>query len=243
MRLPFAEVWTNCRIPGLREVKGTYGDFPLAQTPALDVPDDLSWLTETDRRLIALMGWREPSAPDFEESEPLEDSAPSYYAAELEMVLTQAETAGLELPAAFVALFQSSLMQNRILDPTGCYFSFPERGISRDPFGLGGHILRFQNDQQCCVMWYLFMPPSGPACVLVSEGTSDVLFLEDLDPEDSDHIRLAIEKTTLCAHSFAEFLYRFWIEGALYFKLTHGAPLNPAEELYVSALKSLTPKG
>jgi hypothetical protein len=115
---------------------------------------------------------------------------------------------------------------DRILDPTGCYFGLADT-ISPAPLGLEGHIYRFLCDQQACVLWYLYLPPHGVPVVLASPD-----MLEELDQSDKGAIERAARETLLVAHSFAEFLYRFWMEGMLWFKITHKVPLSAAEAAY-----------
>lgn len=244
MPLPFPEVWEGWDIPGIREVNATYGPIPLKKLPPLEVPDDLSWLAPIDPRVIARMDEnRLPGsqlcAPVFEKSEQTADGARSYWQGQLEFILSQSARAQIQLPNAFVELFRSDKMANRVLDPTGCYFDLPKKGITPDPFGLGGHILRFQNDQQCCVMWYLFVPFSGKAVVLSSPGTREAMFLEELDPLNEAHTSAAIRSTSLSAHSFPEYLFRFWIEGAIYKKCRYKLPFNQVEGDYVRQLRQM----
>ncbi|MFD8914474.1 hypothetical protein [Streptomyces sp. NPDC059575] len=82
---------------------------------------------------------------------------------------------------------------------TGC------RTHLSDPFPSpvepGAFLVRFLQDQQDCVIRYLYLRPSGKAFVVYS-------VLYDLDDQ---------QPTILwCAPSFEEFAHRFWMENRLW---------------------------
>src|SRR5262249_12258940 len=53
MQPHFPETWVCWDLPGIREARRTYGPIPLKDLPSLDPPNDLSWLTPVDLRVIA----------------------------------------------------------------------------------------------------------------------------------------------------------------------------------------------
>jgi hypothetical protein len=102
-----------------------------------------------------------------------------------------------------------------------------------------GYIIRFLNDQQDCLFWYLYVrPTTREQCVLVS--------WERLDPEEEDddtgsdledeECGHGADAILLCAPTFEAFLYRFWWENWLSRKLTWSpsAPLTSEEQQYLA---------
>jgi len=242
MPLPFPEIWHTCGIAGALEVERTYGRFPLRQLPPVDAPDDLSWLPPFDASIISKLDEdRLPGsnlwAPYFEKQETTPDEPDSYHADRLALIVEQAAGMQIELPTSFLQLFRSARMQSRLFSPTACEFELAERGLTPAPFGIGGWILRFQNDQQWCVCWYLFLPVDGSPVVLCSGDSRVAMTLEEHDPNDPEHIQAALDATWLVADSFPEYLYRLWLDTMLAFKLPDGPPLTPPEADYLEQLK------
>lgn len=241
MQPRFPETWRCWRIPGVRDVDGTYGAISLNTLPVVEASDDLSWLPPFDGQVIAKLDAKrlpgsEPLAHYFEKSERLDDAAGGNFDGELDLILAQAVEADVHLPAAFLQLFRSRKMQSRFFNPTGCEFDLPKHGMTPAPFGSGGWIIRFLNDQQWCVNWYLFIPASGEAVVISSSETQFGMALEEHDPNNRNHISATLGVTHLAAYSFSEFLYRFWIEAALWFKCQYKLPKTPTEERYLRDL-------
>lgn len=241
MQPHFPEIWTCWSIPGVRNVDGTYDAIPLNQLPVVEAADDLSWLPPFDGQVIAKLDAKrlpgaEPLAPYFEESERLDDAAAGDFEDQLDLIIAQAAKADVHLPEAFLQLFRSRKMQSRFFNPTACEFDLPQQGMTPAPFGSGGWIIRFLNDQQWCVNWYLFIPANGKAVVLSSSETQFAMALEEHDPNSPEHVSAVLGVTHLAARSFPEFLYRFWIEAALWFKCQYKLPNTPAEERYLSGL-------
>ena len=56
---------------------------------------------------------------------------------------------------------------DRIPSCTACYFELPEK-IIPFPGDEEGYIIRFLNDQQCVLLWYLYLTRSGKQSILVS---------------------------------------------------------------------------
>lgn len=241
MSLGFPETWVCWGIPGVREIDGTYGRVSLCDLPSIEAPDDLSWLSPFDQRVVAKMDAKrlpgsEPLAPFFERNESAEDKPPSDLEDQLALIRAQATRDGIQLPKSFVEIFQSSRMQGRFFNPTGCEFDLSAQGMTPDPFGLNGRLLRFMNDQQWCVNWYLFIPPNGGAVVLSASETEVAMALEEHDPTNPNHVTAARAATSLSAHSFPEFAYRFWVEATLWFKRRYGVELSPQEASYFARM-------
>ncbi|MFE5561484.1 hypothetical protein [Streptomyces sp. NPDC056544] len=107
------------------------------------------------------------------------------------------------------------------------------------PVEPGSFLVRFLRDQQDCVIWYLYLRPSGEAFVVHSH----------LDYEHEFEARRAAEETAgdlddagtqtaailWCAPSFEEFAHRFWIENRLRHAVNGGDPsrLEPQLRSYL----------
>ena len=86
----------------------------------------------------------------------------------------------LDLPDTFVQLTGSFELQDRIPSCTACYFDLPETVIA-SPFRAGDHVIRFLNDQQVCVCWYLYLAADESPFVISSSGDGDEPFLDTID--------------------------------------------------------------
>src|SRR5262249_22292399 len=98
--------------------------------------------------------------------------------------------------------------------------------------------------------WYLYLTPRGEQCVLVSPFELDDLSGDDADDDEDDQQsgtaveplserkRQAILQSTFdCAPSFAAFIYHFWLENTIWFKLNETGvqeQLTAIERLYLS---------
>ena len=154
-------------------------------------------------------------------------------------IATQAQELGLQLPEAFLRLMNARELQQNIPSCTACYFAMSD-AILPCPGVEGGYIMRFLNDQQDVLLWYLYLTPQGDECVLVSPIGLD----EFAGPENAanltDKWRAAILKhTRVCGPSFEAFLYRFWLENTLWEAANEGAgaPLTEAQERYLAHYK------
>jgi hypothetical protein len=94
-----------------------------------------------------------------------------------------------------------------------------DRGGAR-PVGFGaldhGLLVHFLSDSQWVCHWLLYSGPDGEAVVasydpLGFELGEDEVTLRELSSATMD--------ASVCAESFSEFLYRFWIENEIWFEL------------------------
>lgn len=226
----FPKVWIGPGIPGVRDCRGTYCETPLQRMPLVEASDNLSWLEPLDPALDAEFRRRHPRAETG--GSPYLIEARQVYSQNAKTILAQAKTLKLRLPEAFKELVQSADLNGRFLSPTACDFDLPEKIVSA-PFGLDGHIIRFLNDQQCCVLWYLYLPAHGAPVVLAYYPVEGTEFLEELDMNDVRAVAEASDATRVVAHTFVEFLYRYWIESNVWFKKYYGIDLSSTEEAYI----------
>lgn len=219
---PFQSGWYSFGLGEYRPCNGTYCLYPYKSIPP--IPESyfkgkLHWLESLDGDIDRdTQRYRRFSSEDHMQR-----------IDELKEVVTSAQQSGLSLPDTFLQLMTSPELQDRIPSCTDCYFDLSK--IVPCPGSEGRYILRFLNDQQGCLTWYLYMTPQGEHSVLVSFAFLDLLADEHCTEEE------AIKGTYVCSPSFEEFLYRFWLENNLWYKLIWykgQKTLTEEEEHYLS---------
>ena len=80
-------------------------------------------------------------------------------------------------------------------------------------------------------MWYLLFRPGEEACILASSVFLEPDGFKALEYEDLRYLD-AFKEVFFCASSFAEFLYRFWIENTIWFSTQHSLDLTLLQEEY-----------
>lgn len=215
MDLSLPTGWFSCQIPG-RPCHGTYCLFPLEALPPLpekELHGPFDWLSDPGRRLEWAIGSPEPGR--------------EFRPASLGELATTAAELGLQLPAPFET-FLGSERRNRIRSATGCWLELPQRLVILP--GTTAYAVRFLNDQQGVLFWYVVLGATGDMGVVVSNDLIDAT-----EPWLDDQVDT---ETYLCAPSFEAFLYRFWLENEIYFRTDEGAPLSPAQQRYLEWLGS-----
>ncbi len=211
--VPFKPGWWGTDLGRYRACDGTYCFFPYESLPPLTNFDGtLSWLGALPDHLDHEM--------EVHRNDPSERG-------QIDALAGQARQLGLTLPPAFVELMGSSELQDRIPSCTACYFKLSER-IIPCPASEQGYILRFLNDQQDVLLWYLYLTP-GDARVIVSPYELD-------DGEELTDVGRSnvLSQSVVCAPTFDEFIYRFWLENTIWFKLNEtGATFTPDEQAYL----------
>lgn len=112
---------------------------------------------------------------------------------------------GLALPEDFVTFHSASNLRYALAEVsvTGCWSSLP--GPIPSPVEPGAFLVCFLGDQQDCVLWYLYLRPSGESFVV----NSHLDFAREVDD-------LVMEEAIVwCAPDFEQFAYRFWVENRL----------------------------
>lgn len=135
--------------------------------------------------------------------------------------VAEANQAGLVVPAAFVKFMRDEILYKRIPSCTACYWELGARLVPLPEHEGPERLLRFMNDQQTCVAWYLLLAPDGSHRVAYAwpewneDGEGDSL--EDL---------MTPGEVTVCAPSFETFIKRFWIENTLWDAVHRGERLT-----------------
>ncbi len=204
---PFRCVWLFSELKGYRELPkcSTYFPFPYRKLPPL--PDelfdgDLEWLAS------------EPVRTD------IDDDAIDYFREYSESLQAEAIELGVVIPRSFRAFFANPDLIRRVRSCTDAYFEFSGKSVT--PFG-NGYLIRFLADSQDVCFWNLFLTRSGDHCVVSSwEDFAYYASAEfrSLNPakkkRDASHVDFMF-----CAPSFESFIYRFWIENEIWFRLSY----------------------
>lgn len=193
----------------------TYLSIPYANLPALPaISDDFAWLPP----------------PPRDQSSTLKADAEKV--ANLPQLVRSASTLGLELPPGFVRFMADATLQATVPTCTDCFLELSESLIPVPGCGPAC-VVRFLSDSQACVMWYLLLHPQQPACVVASPYFLEPDLYEAMKSDDDapQHDDL-IWHAAICADSFMEFMYRFWIENAIWFAGYQQRPLTAAEAAY-----------
>lgn len=149
----------------------------------------------------------------------------------------------ISFPDAFQRLMNSPKLMNRIPSCTNCYFQLSNKLVPC-PTREENYIIRFLNAGQGQIAWYLYLTAQGEHCVLAGYPLLDLLNnpgspeyrAQDITEEERSMI-FAGRSVYVCASSFEEFLYRFWIENILWYKLVWykgQKPLTEEEKRYLS---------
>jgi hypothetical protein len=195
----FATGWFGTDLGPYRECGGTYDLFPADSLPPLP-PLDGSF------------GWL-----PLVQRDGLEYMSP-------DVTLDPVDVA---LPPSFVEFMSRPDRRAAIPSCTACYWSVSSAVPS--PVGDGAHLVRFLNDQQSVLLWYLYLPPDGTHTV-VCGGIPYDTFTASAKQAQADLVTVA--------PGFEAFLYRFWVENVAWFDLLEvGKPfaeLDPPVRQYLS---------
>ena len=213
--------WWSTDLPGFREHPepfATYSAFSYAGLPPIRRPldPDLRWLRE--QPVVAR------SLGDVDAGDAVAERRAT--AADLQALL---EGRQIALPPSFRVFVTDPEPRRRVRSATLCYLDLGQFVV--DVKG-GGSMLHFLSDQQWILHWLLYVGDDGSEAVVVSETP--------LGLEADEHSFARFDPTTdtanVCAESFSEFLYRFWIDNEIYFRTARTAhdetPLTDEQRRY-----------
>lgn len=221
VQMPFQYGWFSFELPGYRDCASTYELYPYESIPPISeelFDGTLQWLTPLDERQSQLMQLYQL---------PAEERAGNL--GKLDNLVRQTQQLGLTLPSAFLRLMSSQELQDQIPSCTACYFDLPEK-ILPCPGSKTGYIIRFLNDQQDVLLWYLYLTPEGEHCVLVTPLSLDEL----TGPEYEEQQAQIAQHIFVCAPTFESFIYRFWIENTLWDSLEVPEALSADQRRYLA---------
>jgi hypothetical protein len=215
-------IWVSIPLPGYREANEMVTYFGLSANglPRIErqLDQDLTWLTELPP-VDESLGDDHPAAP-----RPHRPATSS----ELESLL---EGTAAWTPTSFRTFVGSPEPRARVRSCTACYLDLAEIPV---PVTTGGWLIHFLSDQQWTLHWLLYSGNDGDEAVVVSE--TPLGFRED--PGSARQFLDAFDPSTglaaVCAESFSEFLYRFWIENEIWFAL---ASKNARRDLTAEELR------
>ncbi|MEV6206705.1 hypothetical protein [Kitasatospora sp. NPDC051914] len=205
----FVDGWCATDLGDHRPCRGTYEWYPYESLPPLAAD-----------RFDGGFGWLGGLGPADPERVALLDGVSAALAG-----------TGMQLPADFTA-FHTSARCHGALDEvsvTACWTDVS--GPLPSPVEPGARLVRFLRDQQDCVLWYLYLRPSGESFVVASP-----LDFEDLPEwDEADGAADLSAAIARCAPTFEEFAYRFWVENRLWFAVHgEGPPSEPALAEYLA---------
>lgn len=216
---PFETGWWSFDLGKYRPCDGTYQLYPYDSLPPLAEPDEsLNWLAPLSDTVDGQMA--------VHRNPPEERGA-------LDTIAAEARALGLTLPPSFTRLMVSPALQDRIPSCTACYFELSEH-LTPCPGADGAFIVPFLSDQQDCVLWYLCLTPGGSHRILAFPGDMES-YMDAAKAGQGVTIEDITGAIRVCAPGFATFIYRFWLENTIWFKLNSNdaAPFTATEQAYL----------
>jgi hypothetical protein len=216
---PFQSAWMSFDLGEARPCDGTYCFFSYDSLPPIPDEDfftgDFGWLIPKPSPIAEIYAQTETDA----------------LSAQLKKIKAEAQSLGISLPSGFVNFMSNATLRNSIPSCTACYFDLSNSFIPA-PIPEGGHFLRFMNDQQDVLLWYIYFSPTGEHCVIVSN-----IYYDDLEYLESLPEGAIKNSSAYCAPSFEAFLYRFWIENMIWFGVNENEEINDIQKQYLDHYK------
>lgn len=127
---------------------------------------------------------------------------------------------GMQVPVSFKRFLESLEPQRRVRSCTDCFIELGDFVAETED---GGRLVHFLSDSQWSLHWLLYLgdreailATSSPLC-FAEDDDSPREFADPTVPVDLQRTDAA-----LCAETFSEFVYRFWIENEIWFALEMG---------------------
>jgi hypothetical protein len=205
--------WWSIALPGYREHSGghfTYSRFTFDRLPPVrrQLDSEFQWLV------------REPAVSHSLAEVERRPSRPAT-ADQLELLLAGHSVA---LPGSFMTFVASEEPRARVRSCTDCYLDLADFAV---PVSSGGSLIHLLSDSQWGLHWLLYTGADGSEALVVTDRP----FGFDLSDEDDEEVERVFDpgcgQVEVCAESFSEFVYRFWIENEIWFRLTGRATGEP----------------
>src|SRR5262249_31257854 len=180
-------------------------------------PDDLPQIPVP---LAGDFSWLKNAQPH----KPSVDGNPSQTKSTLKALLASNQTG---LPPDFVSFFRSPRLWTKIRSCTDCYLSLDS--ASTGIRGGLGRLVRFMSDSQDCIHWNLYISPCE-----TKHGVVATYFYAGTDRAQEQGCLVHPRDITLCADSFEEFMFRFWLENELWFALHDDGTMPEFGEEYLA---------
>lgn len=206
----FSEGWITVGMGEPWDLFGTYGRIPFKLLPPVDTSlfdNEFEWLPELDEK--------------WEKFGMIGDLGNTF-----QSLLDSAENTGIDLPKSFLVFFESPYHQNCMISATDCYFELSDK-IVEIPGGQSGYLIRFMNDSQSVMQWYLYIDEENKHRVVASS------WMLDSEYPIGKSLESKLEDVIVCANSFEEFIYRFWIENRIWISGVNKLPRSKVEKEYL----------
>lgn len=220
---PFASGWWSFDLGTYRPCDGTYCLFSAADLPPIPWPQD------------ATLSWLPPLSESIDRQMAVYRNAPAARG-RVDAIAAEAARLGLTLPRPFVRFMGTPELHDRIPSCTACTFELGDHLVAC-PGSEGAYIVSFLRDQQDCVIWYLYLTPAGEHAVLAFPGDLESFITGEPEAEGKAvDMAAVVHHIVVSAHSFTAFLYRFWLENTIWFKLNGDdkSPLTAEERGYLA---------
>ena len=138
----------------------------------------------------------------------------------------------MSLPRPFEIFVSDPKPRTHIRSCTACYLDLGDVLVSASEEGW---LIHFLSDQQWVIHWLLYLGRDGKEAVVATEEPFGFV----TDDAVHDRFDLTAGNPTVCADSFSEFLYRFWIENETWFRLNPGNlefPITDEQRRYAERL-------
>ena len=223
LRLPRG--WPSIGLRGYRdhpENYATYSVFEYDRLPPIQrrLDDGLSWLVAEPAVEESLAGGHMYAG----------DPVRLATGPELDALTSAIDVA---LPAAFDTFVRTTEPRARVRSSTACYLDLGDFPVA---VSGGGWLIHFLSDQQWVRHWLLYVDGDGTEAVVSTSAPYGFALGDeaaDFELTASDRFEPGADEALLCADSFSEFVYRFWIENEIWFALNERRGLTPEQERYV----------
>ena len=225
----FSRAWFTSGSSELWNCKRTYCSIPFENLPKVHrATDDFAWLDDVSEELREIIATTSTLESDCNE------------VANLETVIARIREIGLKFPDPLLLFLTDSSLQRKVPSCTGCYLSLSENAIPI-PGADGNFLLRFLNDSQSCVLWYLLMTSKETTGVVASHflyerNIFDAMEYRTWNDDAGVKYEDSFKEASICADTFTEFLYRFWIENTIWYSAHKHLQLTPLQEEYRSQI-------
>lgn len=222
---PFATGWWSFDLPH-RGCASTYCLFSYEDLPPIHraFTGDFAWLSALSENMDNTMQlYRRPDEQAKMDAQLAENQA-------------TLATHGLSFPPEFNRFMQSPTLQDAIPSVTACYFTLSP--LTPSPFDDGGHFVRFLNDQQDCIFWYLYLAPDKGHYVVASPVMLDESLQQAFPAEHLPAIQASVK---FCGETFEAFIYRWWLENHLWLATEEGEDSNLDAQFYLDHYQNLKP--
>jgi len=211
--------WWSFELPGYRPHPDAFATYTLFSyedlPPILEKPDnDFEWLKSQATKEHSLFKncYPDGSKPDL---------------SKLARIVSDAR---INLPESFIIFMNSIELQKRVRSCTDCYLDVADYAV-RTKGSMAGYLIHFLSDSQWVGHWYIHVDHRGNHSIVTSLNPYGFHLEEE---STSREIDMQEEEFWLCAPSFTEFIYRFWLENEIWFALAEEErPLNKTEQVYV----------